>query len=215
LNRLTPAVLGLIIANVVVFIAQQTSAGQVLLAWFALWPWGPAQPFMTNHGVMMIGFHVWQLVTYAFLHGGFWHIAINMFVLWMFGGIIETAFGRNRFLFYYFVCAITAALTHLLVAYFVTGGFYPTIGASGAIFGVLLAFGMLYPHQRIYLYFLIPMPAWAFVIGFGVLELVFGVTGTLSHVAHFAHLGGMIGGVVLVLYWTGKLPLKPKHPIIR
>lgn len=215
LNRLTPAVLGLIIANVLVFIAQQTSAGEVLLAWFALWPWGPAQAFMTHHGVMQIGFHVWQLVTYAFMHGGIWHILVNMFVLWMFGGIIEQTFGRNRFLLYYFVCIITAALCHELVSYFITSDFYPTIGASGGVFGILLAFGMLYPHQRIYLWFALPMPAWAFVTGYGILELVLGVTGAQGHVAHFAHLGGMIGGIVLILYWRSKLPIKPKHPVIR
>ncbi|MDN5865349.1 MAG: rhomboid family intramembrane serine protease [Gammaproteobacteria bacterium] len=215
MSRLTPAVLGLIIANVALFILQQTRLGEMMLAWLALWPWGPALPFKTDYGIMLIGFHIWQLVTYAFLHGGITHILFNMFALWMFGCVIEQTFGMRKFLFYYFVCVITAALCHLAVVSLWTGGFYPTIGASGGIFGVLLAFGMLFPHQRIYFWFALPMPAWVFVTGYGVLELVLGVTGSAAGVAHFAHLGGMAGGIVLILYWTGKLPLKPKHIFIR
>ena len=214
-SRLPPVTLGIIIANVVVFLFQQ-AAGQTMLAWLALWPWGPAQPFQTSHGIVMIGFHVWQLVTYGFLHGGIAHIFFNMFGLFIFGGAIELTFGRNRFLLYYFVCLVTAALAHLLVVHFFTGGFYPTIGASGGVFGVLLAFGMLYPHQRVMLLFPpIPMPAWLFVTGYGVIELVLGVTGTASGIAHFAHLGGMLGGIVLILYWRGKFPFKPRNLLMR
>lgn len=215
MSRLTPAVTSLIIANVALFILQQTGLGQMMLAWLALWPWGAGKTFMTHYGLMHISFHVWQLVTYAFLHGGIWHILLNMFVLWMFGGIIEQTFGTRRFVLYYFLCVITAALTHLIIMPLFTSAFYPTIGASGGIYGVLLAFGMLYPHQRIYLWFLLPMPAWAFVTGFGVLELILGVTGTQQGVAHFAHLGGMIGGILLILYWRGQLPVKPRHRLSR
>lgn len=213
-TRLPPATLGIILATVAVFILQQL-AGNSLLVWFALWPWGAARPVQTGHGIIMAGFHVWQLVTYGFLHGGIAHIFFNMFALFIFGGAIETAFGRNRYLFYYFACIVTAALTHLLVVYFFTGGFYPTIGASGGVFGILLAFGMLFPHQRIMLLIPpIPMPAWVFVAGYGLLELVFGVTGTVSGIAHFAHLGGMLGGIILILFWRGKLPLKPKKRLL-
>jgi len=213
-TRLPPATLGIILATIGVFILQQV-AGNSLLVWFALWPWGTAQPVQTSHGIIMAGFHVWQLITYGFLHGGIAHIFFNMFALFIFGGAIEAAFGRNRYLFYYFACMVTAALTHLLVVYFFTGGFYPTIGASGGVFGILLAFGMLFPHQRIMLLIPpIPMPAWVFVAGYGLLELLFGVTGTASGIAHFAHLGGMLGGILLILYWRGKLPLKPKKRLL-
>ncbi|MGH8274585.1 MAG: rhomboid family intramembrane serine protease [Gammaproteobacteria bacterium] len=213
-SRFPPATLGLIVANVIFFLFQQMGGNEWLLVHFALWPWGPAEPVMTSHGVVAIGFSVWQLVTYAFLHGSIAHIFFNMFALFIFGVAVERALGIRRFLLYYFVCVITAALTHLLVARFITGGFYPTIGASGGIFGVLLAFGMMFPRTRIYLWFLLPMPAWVFVAGYGVLELVLGATGAQAGVAHFAHLGGMIGGIVLMLYWLGKLPLKPKRPLI-
>jgi membrane associated rhomboid family serine protease len=213
-SRFPPATLGLIVANVILFIFQKMGGNAWLLINFALWPWGPAHPIMTHHGVVFVGFKVWQIVTYAFLHGSIAHIFFNMFALYIFGVVIERTLGVKRYLFYYFVCAITAAITHLLVARFITGGFYPTIGASGAIFGVLLAFGMLYPHQRIYLWFALPMPAWVFVTGYGILELVLGVTGYQAGVAHFAHLGGMIGGIILMLYWLGKLPLKPQRPLI-
>ena len=212
-TRLPPATLGIILATIGVFILQQV-AGPTFLVWFALWPWGPAQPMQSGHGIVMVGFHIWQLITYGFLHGGIAHIFFNMFALFIFGGAIEMAFGRNRYLFYYFTCIVTAALTHLLVVYFFTGGFYPTIGASGGVFGILLAFGMLFPHQRVYLWFALPMPAWAFVAGYGVLELVFGITGTATGIAHFAHLGGMLGGILLILYWRGKLPLKPKKRLL-
>ncbi|MGH8162303.1 MAG: rhomboid family intramembrane serine protease [Gammaproteobacteria bacterium] len=212
---LPPATLGLIIANVIFFLLEKAGgAGNWLIIHFALWPWGPPHPILTHHGIAMVGFQVWQLVTYAFLHATIAHIFFNMFALYIFGVVIERSLGVSKYLFFYFVCAITGALTHLIVARFITGGFYPTIGASGAIFGVLLAFGMLYPHQRIYLWFALPMPAWVFVTGYGILELILGVTGTQAGVAHFAHLGGMIGGIILILYWTGKLPLKPKRLLI-
>ena len=212
-SRLPPVTLGIILVTIAVFLLQQV-AGSTLLVWFALWPWGPAHAVQANHQIVQVGFHVWQLLTYGFLHGGIAHIFFNMFALFIFGGAIEMAFGRNRYLFYYLACIVTAALTHLLVVYFFTGGFYPTIGASGGVFGILLAFGMLFPRQRVYLWFAVPMPAWAFVTGYGVLELVFGITGTATGIAHFAHLGGMLGGILLILYWRGKLPLKPRNRLL-
>ncbi len=210
-----PATRALLIANVVVFGLQQFFP-EPLLIHFALWPWGAAQPALSSHGVVLVGFQVWQLVTYAFMHGSLTHIAFNMFALWMFGGPIERLFGKREFLVYYFVSLIVAGICHELVVYFFTGGFYPTIGASGGIFGLLLAFGMMFPHERIMLIIPpIPMPAWVFVTGYGVLELVLGITGTESGVAHFAHLGGMLGGFLLIEYWRGKFPIKPRRRLMR
>jgi membrane associated rhomboid family serine protease len=212
---LPPVTRNLLIANVVVFLLQQVF-GDVLLQYFALWPWGPDQIFQTAHGVASIGFRPWQLVTYAFMHGGWTHILFNMFALFMFGGAIERTFGRAHYIIYYFVCAIVAALAQLIVVQWFTHGFYPTLGASGAIFGLLLAFGMLYPHEKMMLIFLpVPMPAWLFVTGYAAVELFMGVTGTQAGVAHFAHLGGMVGGIVLIQYWRGKLPIKPKRRLTR
>lgn len=211
---LPPVTRNLLIANIVVFGLQQLF-GEVFLQYFALWPWGPDQVFQTANGLASIGFRPWQLVTYAFMHGGLTHILFNMFALFMFGGAIERTFGARNFIVYYFVCAVVAALAQLIVVHWFTHGFYPTLGASGAIFGLLLAFGMLYPHEKMMLIFLpIPIPAWLFVIGYAAVELVLGVTGTQAGVAHFAHLGGMVGGIVLIQYWRGRLPIKPKRRLM-
>lgn len=205
----------LLIANVVMFLLQQ-AFGDQLLQYFALWPWGADQVFQAGQGVVSIGFRPWQVVTYAFMHGDISHILFNMIALFMFGGTIERTFGTRNFIIYYFVCAIVAAIAQLIVVQWFTHGFYPTLGASGAIFGLLLAFGMLYPHEKVMLMFLpVPMPAWLFVTGYAVVELVMGVTGTQAGVAHFAHLGGMLGGYLLIQYWRGKFPIKPKRLLSR
>jgi membrane associated rhomboid family serine protease len=209
MNDLPPVTRAILYANIAVFLLQQIHGGTALIVHFALWPWGPSR-----YGDVP-GFEVWQLVTYAFLHGGIAHIAFNMLALWMFGGAIEHTLGARPFAIYYFVCVIGAALAQLVVVAFFTGGYYPTLGASGGIFGLLLAFGMMYPRQRILLYFAIPIPAWQFVIGYGALELFFGVTRTQSGVAHFAHLGGMLIGFVLIEYWRGKFPIKPRRILMR
>jgi len=212
---LPPVTRNLLIANIAVFLLQlllKDSTSFALTQHFALWPLGPDVSGETSQGVVTVGFHIWQLVTYAFMHGSFQHILFNMLGLYMFGGTIERAFGARHFTIYYFTCAIVAAVAQQLVVKYFTHGFYPTIGASGAIFGVLLAFGMLYPHQKvIMLYLPIPMPAWLFVILYAALELFLGVTGTQAGVAHFAHLGGMLGGYVLIEYWRGRLPWKPER----
>jgi membrane associated rhomboid family serine protease len=215
-TRLPPVTRYLLIINVAVFLLQQIMNGS-LIQHFALWPWGPDQIFQGDDGgVLSVGFRPWQLVTYAFLHGGFQHIFFNMFALYMFGGAIEETFGSRNFTVYYFVCLIFAALAQLLVVEYFTHGFAPTLGASGAIFGLLLAFGMLYPHEKLMLIFLpIPIPAWLFVIGYGAIELVLGVTGRQADVAHFAHLGGMLGGFLMIEYWRGKFPIKPKRRLLR
>jgi len=181
-----PVTQSLLIANVAVFLLQ-TSTGGELEAWFALWP-GPR-------------FAPWQLVTYGFLHGGFAHIFFNMLGLYMFGSDIERLFGSRYFLLYYFACLVSAALCQLLFVALSGGPPVPTVGASGALFGLLLAFGIYFPRRTVVLIFPpIPMPARVFVIVFGGLELLFGVTGTASGVAHFAHLGGMLGGWLVIQY---------------
>jgi len=182
-----PVTQTLIIANVVVFLLQMSGGGTPLVEWFALWPGEDFQP--------------WQLVTYAFLHGGMAHIFFNMFALYMFGSDVERLFGSRFYLAYYFVCVITAALSHLAMTFLMGSPEVPTVGASGGIYGLLLAFGMYFPHRRVMLLFPpIPMSARTFVILFGALELVLGVTGTAAGVAHFAHLGGMLGGWLMILY---------------
>jgi membrane associated rhomboid family serine protease len=148
-----------------------------------------------------MGFAPWQLITYGFLHGGLAHLFLNMFALYMFGPLIERAWGTRRFLIYYFVCLVGAGLVQLAVTALM-GAPRPTIGASGAMFGLLLAFGMMYPNERILLIFPpIPMKAKWFVLAYGALTLFFGMTGTMAGVAHFAHLGGMLFGLVLILFW--------------
>jgi membrane associated rhomboid family serine protease len=211
---LPPVTRALLLANVAAYLLQmllQMSGSQALLIHFALWPLGPSRY------ADVPGFEPWQVVTYAFLHGGLAHIAFNMFALWMFGGAIEQLFGARHFALYYFTCVIGAALAQLLVTHlFQPGDYYPTLGASGGIFGLLLAYGMMYPHARILLLFPpIPMPAWLFVIGYGAIELFLGVTGTQAGVAHFAHLGGMAFGFLLIQYWRGKFPLKPRRRLMR
>lgn len=205
-----PVTRALLIANIGIYLLQMLTGGDVMLVHFALWPLGPS-PYSN-----VPGFEPWQLVTYGFLHGSFTHIAFNMFALWMFGSAIEQVLGEKPFAIYYFTCIIGAALAQLAVVHWFTGGFYPTLGASGGVFGLLLAFGLMFPHQRIMLLFPpIPMPAWLFVTGYGVIELFLGVTGTQAGVAHFAHLGGMAIGFLLIEYWRGKLPIKPRRRLMR
>ena len=149
-------------------------------------------------------FAPWQLLTYGFLHGGIGHIFFNMFGLWMFGRDLEHQFGSQRFLVYYMTCVVGAGLVQLLVAA-VQGGIYPTVGASGGVFGILLAYGMSYPNRTILLLIpLIPMPAKYMVILYGLLELYLGVSGNAPGVANFAHLGGMLFGLGLLLYWRNQ-----------
>jgi membrane associated rhomboid family serine protease len=177
----------------VVFFAQMS--GTVPLGDFALWP----------PGGMESRFAPWQLVTYAFLHGGYSHIFFNMLALYMFGGEIERLFGTRYYVCYYFACVVTAALTHLAVTAWMGAPPAPMVGASGGIYGLLLAYGMYFPNRRIMLLIPpIPMQARTFVIVFAVIELALGVTQTAAGVAHFAHLGGMLGGWLMILYRRGK-----------
>jgi membrane associated rhomboid family serine protease len=150
-------------------------------------------------------FHLYQFVSYMFLHGSFSHLFFNMFALWMFGRTLEYELGARRFLIYYFVCGIGAAIFQILVAW-VAGEYYFTmIGASGATMGLLMAFGVMHPNNQIFV-FPLPMPIKAkwFVIGYIILEVVqgWGVAG--DGVAHFAHVGGMLWGWALLHYWKNR-----------
>lgn len=199
-----PVIKNLLIINGLVFLAQIVPATDSLLTlWLALWPLDA--PDLPGFGQFL----PWQLVTYGFLHAGLGHLFFNMFALWMFGTQIENTWGSRRFAIFYFACVIGAGLVQLVVATLEPGA-YPTVGASGGVFGLLLAFGMMFPEQPIYIYFLFPIKAKWFVIIFGVLELYGGVVGQ-STVAHFAHLGGMLFGFLLIQYWRGRLPVKPER----
>ncbi|MBS0591519.1 MAG: rhomboid family intramembrane serine protease [Proteobacteria bacterium] len=196
----------LLIANVAMFLLQQV-AGDWLIAYFALWPIDGSRLFdMSGGGVLRVAFEPWQPVSYAFLHGGFAHIAFNMLALWMFGGPVEQALGPRRQIVFYTVCVIGAAFAQLAtIHWFKPGDFYPTLGASGGVFGLLLAYAMIYPRARIVmLFFPVPIPAPIAVIGYMAIELVLGVTGTQEGVAHFAHLGGAAAGFVLLRYWLAQ-----------
>jgi membrane associated rhomboid family serine protease len=192
-----PVTQTLLIANVAVFLLEMAGGGTSLLAWFALWPptAGPSS---------MPEFQPWQLVTYSFLHANLAHIFFNMFALYMFGSDIERLFGARFFTTYYFACVLSAAVFHLVVQAWMGAAPYPTIGASGGVYGLLLAYGMYFPNRQLMLLIPpIPMRARTFVIVFAVIEMVLGVTGTAAGVAHFAHLGGMLGGWLMIHYRRG------------
>lgn len=195
-----PASLVIIGFTVLIYFLQNSAFVETLRL-FALWPLDTPDQLRFGQAVLNTGFSWWQLISYGFLHGGWAHLFFNMFALYMFGLPIERAWGTKRFVYFYFICLVGAGLVQLSVAQ-LSGEVYPTIGASGAVFGVLLAFGMMFPNTRLMLLFPpIPIKAKWFVLGYGALTLVFGVTGTMSGVAHFAHLGGMLFGLVLILYW--------------
>jgi membrane associated rhomboid family serine protease len=189
------AVKALIAANVVVFVLQSAANGR-MEDLFALWPLQPidGQSF----------FHVWQIVTYAFLHstGNLTHLLFNMLGLWMFGAEIERYVGPRRLVTCYFASVVTAGLTQIIVPPLLGAAPAPTIGASGGVFGLLLAYALMFPNRKVVpLIPPIPMPAWLFATLYAGIELFLGVTGSLSGVAHFAHLGGMIGSGLTVMQW--------------
>jgi len=205
MQRLPPVTLALLVANVLIYLLQR-GGGESFLANFALWPLGDGELARLDNGsIVRIAFEPWQVVTYGFLHDtkGFGHIFFNMFALWMFGGPVEEVLGTRRYALFYFACVIGAACAQLAVmALFQPGHLYPTVGASGGVFGLLLAFAMFYPKAKMAMIFLpIPVPAPIFVAGYVILELVLGVTGTQAGVAHFAHLGGALVGFVLIKVW--------------
>ena len=188
-----PITQALIIANVVAYLLE-AFGGLPLSGPFALWPLDSGN------------FVPWQVVSYAFLHGGLTHLVFNMFGLWMFGGELERVWGPRRFAFFYFASVLTAAITQLVFSAVIDSN-VPTIGASGGLFGLLMGFAMLFPRRTIVLLIPpIPLPAWLFVTLYGVIELGMGVTGSSSSVAHFAHLGGLLGGWLVIRYWRGQAP---------
>jgi membrane associated rhomboid family serine protease len=193
LRALPPATRAILLINIAAFLLD-LATGRLLSILGALRPVGA-------------GFEPWQLVTYAFLHENWQHIFFNMFALFMFGAPLEQFCGTRRFTLYYFACVLAAAATQLAVQA-AAHSLEETIGASGGIFGLLLAFAIFFPRQKLLLYFAIPMPAWLFVTLYGVLELYLGVTGRQGDVAHFAHLGGMLGGAAIILYWRARRVLR-------
>lgn len=208
----------LLIINVLVFLASYVlkGYGMDLNNMFGL------------HFILASDFRIYQLVTYMFLHGGFEHLFFNMFAVWMFGRILEHVWGPKRFLFYYFVCGVGAGLCQELMQYIdyvvelapyarvdMGGGFIVsmgeylnymnTVGASGAVYGILLAFGMLFPNEQMFIFPLpVPIKAKYFVVGYAVIELVLGLTNQGGNIAHFAYLGGMLFGFLLIMYWRKK-----------
>ena len=211
--KLPPVTQALLIANVVVFLLQQ-ALGDAALANFMLWPISDGTYDPSSAG---FSFLPWQLLTYGFIHGSFSHLLFNMLALYMFGAPLEYTWGNRRFLTYFLVCIGGAGLLQLLVGWWSMsngGPAYPTLGASGGVFGLLLAYGMLFPNHRVMLLFPpIPMKARTLVILYGLLALMLGFTGLQPGVAHFANLGGMLFGWLLIRYWRGQPPFgKPKPP---
>ncbi|KQY51912.1 rhomboid family intramembrane serine protease [Lysobacter sp. Root494] len=214
-SRLPPVTKALLIANGLMFLLQWL-LGNDRFAAFVLWPPG------IDGNLFSQGFLPWQILTYGFLHGSFMHLAFNMLTLAMFGSQVEYVWGPRRFLIFYLVCVAGAALCQLAVGWWTLsqgGEAYPTLGASGGIFGLLLAYGLLFPNQRVMLLFPpIPMKARTLVILYAVAELLFGLNGWQPGVAHFAHLGGMLFGWLLIRYWSGKPPFgrnRPRNPRMR
>lgn len=210
-----PVTRNLIILNIIVFIATLINR-EFMTAEFALF-------YPTSRY-----FHWWQILTHMFMHGGFWHILFNMYTLWLFGSVVENIIGSKKFLLFYFICGLGAAGLHLGVEFLQMQSFMegaalgnnvalqniavikltPTVGASGAIYGVLIGYAMLFPASKMTLLFPpVTLSAKWMVIVFAVIELLTGVTGTVAGVAHFAHLGGMLIGWLMIFYWRkrGKL----------
>ncbi len=209
LSSLPPVTRNLIIINVIVFVASLLNQN-FMIGNFALFY--PTSPY----------FHWWQVVTHMFMHGGFWHIFFNMYTLFIFGIVLERIIGSKKFLLFYFVCGLGAVALHLGVEYlqiqsYIQGAalgntaaiqniqaikMTPTVGASGAIYGVLMGYAMLFPESRMTLLFPpVTLSAKWMVVIFAAIELFTGVTGTAPGIAHFAHLGGMLIGWLMILSW--------------
>ena len=212
---LPPVTKALLIALAAAFLVQLLAPGVTEL-YFALWPLGEHVIGTGADGLpVSVGFLPWQILTYGLLHGSPGHLFFNGLALFMFGGSLEQTWGSRRFLAYFVICVAGAGLVQLVVVSSgITGqGLYPTIGASGGVFGLLLAYGMLFPNRQVMLLIPpIPMKARTFVIVFGAIELLMGVFNTASGVAHFAHLGGMLFGWLVIRYWRGQPPFRPRGP---
>jgi membrane associated rhomboid family serine protease len=201
-----PVIKNLLIINVAVFFVQMLAnnlmiGGQPL--WYVLNVWFALNPLGSD-----FNFQVWQLITYQFMHGGFGHIFFNMFALWMFGMQIENMWGSKKFLTYYLLCGVVAGLFQLFLPPLMGSSVAFTIGASGAIYGVLIAFGLMFPDRPIYLYFLLPIKA-KYLIGFLIVLEFLLIDSAGSNVAHLAHLGGALAGFVFIMFdKTIDVPLK-------
>ena len=217
-----PVIKNLLIINVLFYLAQYVAAQTMtesallpqVLNYMALDPPGSGEYGFSIFGTQgeIPGFWPWQFITYSFLHGGTLHLFLNMFALWMFGVQIENRWGSERFAFFFFACVLGAAVAHIIVLslFFpppAPGLVPPTVGASGGVYGVLLAFGMMFPNQPIYIYLLFPIKSKYLVGGLIVVELLRGISGSQTGVANFAHLGGALVGFLLIQYWRGKLPM--------
>ncbi|MDM8358043.1 rhomboid family intramembrane serine protease [Pandoraea communis] len=199
----------IVLVNVVAFLLQ-LAVGEASVNALALWPLPPISPVAAATSLSPYApsqFHVWQLLTYSLLHSGWVHLAFNMWGLYLFGRDIESELGSARLLMLYAGSVVSAGLTQLIVTSFVFPSPYPTVGASGGVFGLLLGFAALFPRRTVVLLIPpIPIPAWLFATLYGVAELALGVSGSLNGVAHFAHLGGMLGSAMLMLYWRRHKP---------
>ncbi|MDO9387267.1 MAG: rhomboid family intramembrane serine protease [Thiobacillus sp.] len=188
-----PITATLILMNVMIY-ALGIATGPDIIRVFGLWSPG-------SDGT----FHVWQLITYSFLHGSLLHLGLNMVAIWMFGAALEKRWDDLRYLLTYLLSVAVAAMTQIAVSGYSLHAGGPVIGASGGVFGLLLAYAMYFPNRVLVIIFLpfIRIPARTFVLGYGIVELLLGVTNTLSGVAHFAHLGGLFGGWLGVQYFRG------------
>ncbi len=204
-SALPNVIFGLLVLNGLAFALQQVY-GPFTSFYLALWPiaegmypsFAQFEAYFPNYAAP---FEPWQLLSYGFLHADIGHIFFNMLGLWLFGRDLENDMGSQRFLVYFLVCVVGAGIVQLVVAK-VQGGLYPTVGASGGVFGILLAFGLTYPNRIIVMPALpIPMRAITAVIVYGLLELYMGVSGGAPGVANFAHLGGMLFGFLLLRLW--------------
>ncbi|MBR4789176.1 MAG: rhomboid family intramembrane serine protease [Bacteroidales bacterium] len=189
-GQLPPATINLIIVNAILFLATLINQ-DFMIRTFAMFP--PESPL----------FRWWQIITHMFMHGGFWHILFNMYTLFLFGMVVERTIGTKKFLVYYFLCGLGAAALHIGVQSLTGASLYvPTLGASGAVYGVLLAYAYLFPDNKLTLLFPpVTLSAKWMVLIFLAIELITGITGTAEGVAHFAHLGGALMGWLLMVWW--------------
>jgi membrane associated rhomboid family serine protease len=193
-GRLPWGIKWLLISNIAIFVLMFLAGAGIVGPFLRLFALSPS---------MVLGYlAVWQPFTYLFLHGGFWHILVNMFMLWMFGAILEGTWGTRRFLKYYFVCGVGAGLCDVGLNAILGNWNTSTIGASGAVYGLLLAFGVMYPNQTVMFSFLFPIKAKYFVMIYGAIALLSSMQ-VNTGVSHIAHLGGMIFGLI---YLRSHLP---------
>ena len=189
-----PLTRNLLLLNLGVY-GLQMLLGNPMVVWFALWP----GDWLAGAGPTRAS--LWQLLTYSFLHGSPTHLALNMFALWMFGPAVESAWGARGMAQVYFTSVVTGALAQIVVGATFSHMHTPVVGASAGVFGLLLTFALLFPQRRIVLLIPpIPLPARVFVALYAAIELLLGITGTVSSVAHFAHLGGLLGAGMVYLW---------------